>query len=130
MPTPLNSERLLRILVGRHRKLTNLMYKQLLIEVTNGKNDKILISSYRGLINDLVSMLKEMREQEKHSKHIQFYDVFEEIDSMEGANFTDKVRKWAEKQPKQTDESEDIMYKILGPPEMPYKEVKKLGRKL
>jgi len=125
MSTPLNSERLLRILVGRHRRLSNIIYKQILIELNNNRTNPALIKTYRGITNDLVGMLKEMREQEKHNKNIQFYDIFEQIEAMEGQTQIEKIRNWLETQPKQDNQREDILIKVLGRPEEPHKARKK-----
>ena len=94
MPTPHNPERIVGILIGRHRRLANLAYKELLDNLSEGKPNGNLQSFYRGLACDLIAMLKELREQEAHNKNWKYCEILDEIESLNGSNFKQKVEAW------------------------------------
>lgn len=94
MSTPTNPKRLLNILIGRHRRLGNVTYKKLLKEFDTEKPNNDLRVFYRGLVNDIISLIKEVREQEIHSKRLEYGEVLDEIDAFEGETFKEKVDRW------------------------------------
>lgn len=91
MPTPLKAERLLNQMISRHRRIANQTYKKL-IEDTNTKQTSLEDRMfYRGLITDLISMIRELREQEHQKREFLYNELLDEIDSMEGKTYREKV---------------------------------------
>lgn len=91
MPTPTDSQRLLGIMIGRHRKVAQSYYKEILDNLNQKQNAFQQIAIYRGLVNDLTFMLKELREQETHNRNLTYDALLEQLESMPGRNLKEKA---------------------------------------
>jgi hypothetical protein len=94
MPAKTDNMRLLSILLGRHRKIGNLLYKNLLVELESGKSGYVYAPFYRGFVSDIISILKELREQEAHRHSLEFSEMFEDIYAQNGADVREKIQNW------------------------------------
>lgn len=104
MPSPINPQRAIRVLVGRHRRLSNTIYRRILTENPLTSPCEPHFALYRGLVNDLVVLFKELREQEVHRGSMRYLDILDEVEAHEGANFTQKVKNWLRNNERETNQ--------------------------